>query len=170
MKMHCKHGHRFTKENTYNRPDGARGCRRCLNKSVAKYRKVSSEKAKATAARGRVKNREKRNAYSRKYCKEHPEKYTAYRNKRRALKTQAGGTYTSAQWKRMCKFYGNVCLCCRKKKKLTPDHVMPIALGGTNDISNIQPLCLKCNMHKHTGTTDYRNITQKRTHNGSNMQ
>lgn len=29
MKTHCKHGHKFTKENTYVRPDGRRTCRTC---------------------------------------------------------------------------------------------------------------------------------------------
>lgn len=43
-----------------------------------------------------------------------------------------------------------------KKRRLTPDHVVPLGKGGSNDISNIQPLCLPCNLKKHNRCTDYR--------------
>jgi WhiB family transcriptional regulator, redox-sensing transcriptional regulator len=32
-KTHCKHGHRFTAENTYYTPDGHRRCRTCLREA-----------------------------------------------------------------------------------------------------------------------------------------
>lgn len=75
---------------------------------------------------------------------------------RRARKQQSGGSYTTAEWRELCAKYGHACLCCGKAVKLTPDHVVPIAKGGANDISNIQPLCLPCNLRKATKTTDYR--------------
>jgi hypothetical protein len=34
---HCKRGHAFSPENTYNRPDGARVCRVCLNAKCRAY-------------------------------------------------------------------------------------------------------------------------------------
>jgi len=158
MKTHCKNRHRFNKENTYFRPDGARGCRKCLFKAVRKYRDNNPEKVKTSSAKSRDKTREERKQYARQYCKNHPEKYAAYQSKRRALRTQAGGAYTVEQWISLCSRYGNVCLCCGEADALTPDHVIPIALGGTSDISNIQPLCLPCNLRKHTRTTDYRKL------------
>jgi 5-methylcytosine-specific restriction endonuclease McrA len=48
-------------------------------------------------------------------------------------------------------------LCCgRPDVKLTQDHVVPLARGGSNLIDNIQPLCASCNSSKGTQTIDYR--------------
>jgi 5-methylcytosine-specific restriction endonuclease McrA len=44
-------------------------------------------------------------------------------------------------------------------RTLSPDHVRPLAKEGTNDLSNIQPLCHGkggCNNRKHTKWVDYR--------------
>ena len=47
------------------------------------------------------------------------------------------------------------CRGCRRafeERNLTEDHIMPLAHGGTNDISNFQLLCGSCNSTKGTGT------------------
>jgi len=31
-----------------------------------------------------------------------------------------------------------------------------VTRGGSNDVSNLQPLCRPCNSKKHTRTVDYR--------------
>ena len=38
-KTHCHHGHEFTAENTYVRPDGYKECRKCRTKRVSDFRK-----------------------------------------------------------------------------------------------------------------------------------
>ena len=43
------------------------------------------------------------------------------------------------------------CQSCGKNKqqaKLTIDHIIPLAKGGSNDMSNLQTLCFKCNRQK----------------------
>lgn len=44
------------------------------------------------------------------------------------------------------------CACCKKPlgSDYHLDHIMPLALGGVNEDSNIQLLRAKCNMQKHT--------------------
>lgn len=43
------------------------------------------------------------------------------------------------------------CQSCGKtssQTKLTVDHIIPLARGGQNDISNLQTLCFTCNQEK----------------------
>ncbi|BAQ63984.1 HNH endonuclease [Geminocystis sp. NIES-3709] len=43
------------------------------------------------------------------------------------------------------------CQSCGKKLEettLSIDHIIPLAKGGSNDMSNLQTLCLNCNQHK----------------------
>ena len=50
------------------------------------------------------------------------------------------------------------CLRCRSKKKLTVDHILPKAHGGSDDIDNLQTLCRYCNEQKGKNSVkDYRN-------------
>lgn len=104
----------------------------------------------------------KRNYLRKRYQEnaDHKQKQIGYSMRaihaRRARKQRQGGAYSAKEWRDLCAKYGHVCLCCGKAERLTPDHVVPIAKGGSNDISNIQPLCLPCNLRKATKIIDYR--------------
>ena len=41
-----------------------------------------------------------------------------------------------------------VCQCCGGYEYLEYDHISPYSCGGSNDVSNIQLLCRKCNRSK----------------------
>lgn len=84
------------------------------------------------------------------------DKVKIYGAKDRARKQNAEGSFTTQEWTDLKNKYGNICLCCRKKKKLTVDHIVPLSKGGSNYILNIQPLCKHCNCVKGTQTIDYR--------------
>lgn len=74
-------------------------------------------------------------------------------------KTQAGGSYTLAEWKELCVFCDYRCLACGNQfsfDELTVDHIVPISLGGTSNIDNLQPLCKSCNSSKNNRIIDYR--------------
>lgn len=44
--------------------------------------------------------------------------------------------------------YGGQCADCQAKDYLEFDHIIPVAKGGSNDESNVQLLCRKCNLSK----------------------
>lgn len=93
---------------------------------------------------------------NRKYSQAHPEKALLNVNKRRIRKAGNGGSHTVAEWDALCQNFGYRCACCGEASNLTRDHVIPVSLGGSDNIDNIQPLCLKCNSRKGTQTIDYR--------------
>jgi 5-methylcytosine-specific restriction endonuclease McrA len=68
---------------------------------------------------------------------------------------ECGLSHTKLEWEQLLIKTGNICLCCKEKKKLTKDHIIPLSKGGTDQISNLQPLCQDCNTHKWTKTTNY---------------
>jgi len=77
-------------------------------------------------------------------------------HRRRALIRSLTRHFTKTEWEELKHTYGHGCLACGRKDKLSADHVKPLCLGGTNEISNIQPLCLRCNFKKNAKEIDYR--------------
>lgn len=76
---------------------------------------------------------------------------------RRAKIAGSIGTHTTAQWVELCLKHGMKCASCKRSVgdiTLTRDHIIPISKGGSNDISNIQPLCISCNSSKKDKIND----------------
>lgn len=55
------------------------------------------------------------------------------------------------------------CLACYEPTyDFTIDHIKPLSMGGTNDPTNIQPLCAECNNGgKGSSIVDYRTFEMK---------
>jgi HNH endonuclease len=61
------------------------------------------------------------------------------------------GSYSREEWERVKAIFNRTCPSCEVKEPqidLSADHIVPVALGGTNNIDNIQPLCRRCNSRK----------------------
>lgn len=63
-------------------------------------------------------------------------------------------------WRNLLKIMGDKCLRCGGKP-VTRDHIVPLARGGLNHPSNLQPLCTKCNNKKGDAIMDYRSAEQR---------
>jgi hypothetical protein len=68
------------------------------------------------------------------------------------------GSHTFEEWQELKKKFNYTCPCCGKSEpeiNLTEDHIIPLSKNGTDLINNIQPLCLICNISKHTKIVQY---------------
>lgn len=101
-------------------------------------------------------------AATERYRKAHPEKYSFYGRRRVVKKHRNGGKHTFKEWQDLLDFYGRKCLRCGSTENITQDHVIPLHLGGSDDIDNIQPLCRSCNSKKNARRIDYRILIFRR--------
>ena len=76
----------------------------------------------------------------------------AMHERRRARALGAGPSFTAAEWTALVVEYGNRCAYDGAPGPLHADHRLPLARGGTNEISNILPACARCNLRKHLMT------------------
>jgi len=76
---------------------------------------------------------------------------------RAARETSAAGSHTQAEWSAILSICGGRCpRCGTQSVKLTKDHVIPLAQGGSHSASNLQPLCGPCNSSKGARIIDFR--------------
>lgn len=123
-----------------------------------KYREEHKEELIKKAVEYRKTRRKHIAKYNKKWIKNNPEKYRQQIRNKKARKRGADGSHTLREWESLKKKYNYMCLCCKRFEpeiKLTEDHIVPLKYGGSNYISNIQPLCANCNSRKHTKTINF---------------
>lgn len=91
---------------------------------------------------------ETKQVYHRRYVERNPERIAHLKARRYARERNAEGSHTLEEWQAMKNEFNNKCAFCKKDKKLTKDHIIPLSKGGTDYIENIQPLCRSCNSKK----------------------
>jgi len=128
-----------------------------VRKSRRKWETNNPEKAKQAHENWQRNNPDKIRERVKKWRQGNQEAVSEFHRNRRARAKGADGKFTASEWRDLCNHYGNKCLRCgRGDVKLTADHIKPLVAGGSNDISNIQPLCLVCNSKKKEKHIDYR--------------
>lgn len=153
-KRYCSQGCRnkarrqYADERTYNRV----------------YAQRNAERLKARKREWYINNKDKEQDRRKLWLLENPEYHRQwkkanatlvkiYGHKRRVKIKENGGSFTAKDWERKLQEHNHRCAFCgmhNDEVPLTIDHIVSIAKGGSNDISNIQPLCMSCNCKKYT--------------------
>lgn len=156
----CEH---CTKEFTRSKFDDGRKRFCSVHCQYKGWTKRNIGRAQEIRQKSKLKHRNSRLEYGRKYYQENKDKMRAYtlawrrRNKertvqqvlkRRYIARGAGGAHTYQEWVELKRKFNYRCAICKKKKRLTRDHITPLTKGGTSYITNIQPLCASCNSRK----------------------
>lgn len=159
----CTKGKHFVEFSGFNKSksskDGLQGmCRECAKAYQLEYYEKNKDKRQKYH---KTKRRQKRRSQVMKQWHElNPEANRTYRARQRAAEAGVvGDNYTAIEWRELQEYYEFHCLSCLKQEpeiKLHADHVIPLDRGGSNAITNIQPLCEICNKRKGTKTIDYR--------------
>jgi len=133
--------------------------------SVSSYRKTNREKIaawhKANYQRNKHKWSEKKRPTTaaskavmakrtRAFRLANPERFRAYKAKRRAMAMASPGQYTAQDVQTIIRLQKYRCTGCRAsiKSRYHVDHVFPLSKGGSNGPENIQILCPSCNVKK----------------------
>jgi len=119
-----------------------------------RWKEANKEKLKGYYRTYHAKNVERRKPVRAAWFQKNREVLLPYRaqrsaNRRGAMKG-AGGEHTLAEVLVLYSSQNGACACCAVSliNGYHRDHIMPIALGGSNDIGNIQLLCPPCNRLK----------------------
>ena len=103
------------------------------------------------AAAGRAyyeRHKERLAAYFAQYRREHRDVRQGMDARRHARKLGAPGTHTTVEWIWLLQLWNWTCAYCGARGALQPDHRVPLARGGSNNIENILPACRRCNQRK----------------------
>lgn len=133
------------------------------NQLMREWLKKNKGKSAVYKSRWKAKHPDKARAKRKRYYERHKDKWKIREARRRAHKIGRSSSLSYEEWGGLLRKYDYRCLCCGKKEPeitLTLDHIIPIFMGGTSDIDNIQPLCSPCNKKKGKKIIDYRKVIE----------
>jgi 5-methylcytosine-specific restriction endonuclease McrA len=114
------------------------------------HRKDNIEKFKIKDATYYEKNKNKIKESQSIYYEKHKKEFLIRNHNRRVKQIGNGGVLSKGIEKQLFALQKGKCPCCKKNldNKFHLDHIVPIALGGTNTDDNVQLLHAGCNLKK----------------------
>lgn len=128
---------------------------KCKQHRKSSYNKHKTSRLK-TGKQWRKNNQTKMADLKRNWRKMNPEKDAEYNHKRRV---RGGRSFNAEELKLLFTLFP-ACLNCGSSTSLEVDHVVPLALGGSNKMGNLQILCATCNRSKGATAIEYRRLHQ----------
>ena len=118
--------------------------------SKARWLAANREKNRLANAAYRQRNKAKQAASTAAWRAANPDASRAIVRNRRAKIKACIGTHTASDIHGLIVAQNGKCAFCRVsiRCKRHVDHIMPLALGGSNDRRNLQLLCAPCNQRK----------------------
>jgi len=161
----CKRGH------LSQRLASTGACLACQSEAVKSWRKANSERYTAWCERWNGENKARRRAYKsdwhllhragelnrmQKWRAANPSAARAHEARRRCRLQNAPGQHTANDIENILQLQNMLCAGCSADISLAyqVDHILPLALGGSNDRKNLQILCPPCNRRKHAKHPD----------------
>jgi 5-methylcytosine-specific restriction endonuclease McrA len=115
-----------------------------------RYTEKHPERVREAKQRWYSENHEKARETANKWTEKNREKVRLYIRMANARRRANGGRNSTKLVGEMLLKQKSKCTACKTSLKAGYhiDHVMPLKLGGTNDRSNLQLLCPRCNLQK----------------------
>jgi 5-methylcytosine-specific restriction endonuclease McrA len=147
----CKHGH-YARRAVSNR-----SCMECARLALIAWRIANEDEIRVYNRNHRIQFPEKHLEWDRNWRAQNPEASKANLHRRYARKRGAEGSYTGKELAALWIVQNHECAACHRDLYIFGhhvDHIIPLARGGSNWITNIQLLCPFCNLSKHDLTMD----------------
>jgi 5-methylcytosine-specific restriction endonuclease McrA len=119
------------------------------NENGKRWKTRNPDLVRIMSRRAYLKDKSAHYKRQRDWLAKNPHKSIEYCSARRARLLAAEGRFTNRDFIEICAKQKGRCAACRKKRKLTADHIIALSRGGSNHPSNIQGLCHSCNSTKH---------------------
>ena len=112
---------------------------------------ANPERYKAGSAAWQAKNPDRLKTNVSAWQKANPEARRIHRQNRRARERANGGILSKGLEQKLFKLQKGKCPCCKQPlgNNFNLDHIVPLALGGSNTDDNIQLLRQRCNNQKN---------------------
>lgn len=121
--------------------------------SHARWKLQNKEKIAKGARIWKENNKESRRQADKEWTQNNPERTRERGRRRRARKynavKNASIDVTHKDIELLKQTFNESCVYCGSTEKLTIDHVIPLARGGTHELKNLLPCCRSCNSSKN---------------------